>query len=125
MSGHTDLVCFLIRSCRIPASQSDHRGEQPIHWASRAGRLEVVTLLVERFGCDVNAYVSKRVPTPLELAKSNSHKRLVDYLKGLGALTTKKMDKKCAEEKSKHVNGHLENTLARNGLLAGDDDGFF
>ncbi|KAI9260564.1 ankyrin repeat-containing domain protein [Phascolomyces articulosus] len=128
LSGHTDLVCFLIRSCRIPANQSDHRGEQPIHWASRTGRLEVVTLLVERFGCDMNAYVSKRVPTPLELAKSNSHKRLVDYLKGMGALTTKKMDKKRNEEKSKNVSGHLENTLAQNGLFGGggdDDDGFF
>ncbi|KAI9315903.1 ankyrin repeat-containing domain protein [Dichotomocladium elegans] len=124
-SGHADLVSFLIRSCHIPADQVDNRGEQPIHWASRAGCLEVVSLLVERFGVDCNAYVPKSVPTPLELAKSNKHKRVIDYLKGAGGLSSKKMDKKREEEEFKNSSSskHLQSTLARNGLLG--DDGFF
>lgn len=124
LSGHTDLVCFLARNCQIPVNQPDRRGEQPIHWAARHGRLEVVTLLVERFGCDPNAYVSKKVPTPLDIAKSQGHKRLVDYLKSIGALTAKKMDKKRDEELAKRIPNHLHSTLARNGLLGGDDSLF-
>lgn len=84
-----------------------------MHWAARHGRLEVVTLLVERCGCDFNAYVPRKVGTPLDLAKANGHKRLVDYLKGLGALTAKKVDKRREEELAK---GHLESTLAKNGF---------
>lgn len=120
LSGHTDLVGFLVRSCRIPPTQETHRGEQPIHWAARAGRLEVVSLLIERFHCDHNAYVTKRVPSPLDIAKTGGHKRLVDYLKGLGALSSKKLDKKHKNDKSKKAT--VESALARNGLFADDDD---
>ncbi|CAO3596389.1 unnamed protein product [Absidia cylindrospora] len=122
-SGHTDLVSLLARSCQIPVLQADYQGELPLHWAVRNGRLEVVTLLIERFGLDHNAYVPKKVGTPLDLAKSAGHKRLVDYLKGLGALTAKKMDKRREEELSNQVPGHFESTLLRHGLFA-DADGF-
>ncbi|KAI9321617.1 hypothetical protein BX666DRAFT_1874824 [Dichotomocladium elegans] len=108
--------------CHIPIDQQDHKGEQPIHWAARAGRLEVVALLVERFNANYNAYLPKRVPTPIEIAKSNGHKRLVDYLKGLGALTTKKLDKSRKEEEKKSKSSRLENALHRNGLFQDDDD---
>ncbi|KAI8148806.1 ankyrin repeat-containing domain protein [Fennellomyces sp. T-0311] len=120
-SGHTDLVSFLARSCQIPVNQPDHRGELPLHWAARHGRLEVVTLLVERCGCDFNAYVPRKVGTPLDLAKAGGQRRLVDYLKGLGAMTGKKMDKRREEELTREVPKHLESTLARNGLFLGDD----
>ncbi|KAI8391387.1 ankyrin repeat-containing domain protein [Radiomyces spectabilis] len=123
-SGHTDLVSLLARSCQIPVNQADHKEELPLHWAAKHGRLEVVTLLIERFNCDCNAYVSRKVGTPLDFAKSNGHKRLVDYLKGIGALTAKKMDKKMEEELSKQVPRHLESTLLKNGLF-GDDNSFF
>ncbi|KAG0173370.1 hypothetical protein DFQ30_008108 [Apophysomyces sp. BC1015] len=119
-SGHTDLVSFFIRSCQIPVNQSDSRQELPLHWAARHGRLEVVTLLIERFGCDVNSYVPRKVGTPLDLAKTGSHKRLVDYLKGLGALSAKKMDKRREEDLAKQVPGHLESTLCRNGFFFDD-----
>ncbi|KAI8331712.1 ankyrin repeat-containing domain protein [Chlamydoabsidia padenii] len=123
-SGHTDLVSFLVKSCKIPIDQEDHRGELPLHWAARHGRLEVVTLLVERCGCDRNAYVPHKVGTPLDLARAGGHRRLVDYLKGLGALSGKKMEKKREEEKADVVPVHLKSTLARNGLFGTSDDDF-
>ncbi|KAI9499643.1 ankyrin repeat-containing domain protein [Zychaea mexicana] len=119
-SGHTDLVSFLARSCQIPVNQPDHRGELPLHWAARHGRLEVVTLLVERCGCDFNSYVPRKVGTTLDLAKAGGQRRLVDYLKGLGALTAKKMDKRREEELAREVPGHLESTLTRNGFFGED-----
>ncbi|ORZ24524.1 ankyrin repeat-containing domain protein [Absidia repens] len=121
-SGHTDLVSLLARACQVPVLQADYQGELPLHWAVRHGRLEVVTLLIERFGLDCNAYVPRRVSTPLDLAKSGGHKRLVDYLKGLGALSTKKMDKRREEELANKVPGHFESTLSRHGLFADADD---
>ncbi|ORX62572.1 ankyrin [Hesseltinella vesiculosa] len=121
-SGHTDLVSFLARSCEIPVDQPDYRGEIPLHWAARHGRLEVVTLLVERCGCDCNTYVPRRVGTPLDLARAGNHRRLVDYLKGLGAVTAKKMERRREEEMAKEAPVHLESTLARNGFFGGDDD---
>ncbi|KAI8335461.1 ankyrin repeat-containing domain protein [Chlamydoabsidia padenii] len=118
-SGHTDLVSFLAQGLvLIP----DHQGEQAIHWAARHGRLEVVTLLIERYGVDYNTYVPKKVGTPLDLAKAGNHRRLVDYLKTLGGLSAKKMDKRREEELVKQVPGHFESTLAKHGLFA-DTDG--
>ena len=60
-SGHTDLVSLLARACQVPVLQADYQGELPLHWAVRSGRLEVVTLLIERFGMDYNAYVPRRL----------------------------------------------------------------
>ncbi|KAI9313376.1 ankyrin repeat-containing domain protein [Dichotomocladium elegans] len=111
--GHTDLVSYLARTCQIPVDQPDNRGELPLHWAARHGRLEVMTLLIERCGCNVNAYIPHKLGTPLDLAKSAGQRRLVDYLKGVGALTAKKMDKKRDEETGK---ARLENRLAKNGF---------
>ncbi|ORX56829.1 ankyrin [Hesseltinella vesiculosa] len=122
-SGHTDLVSMLVRQCHVPLMQPDQNDELPLHWAARHGRLEVVTLLCERFGVDCNAYVPKRVNTPLDLAKAAGHRRLVDYLKGIGALPTKKMDRKREEEMAKVMPQHFEQTLMRHGLFA-DGDGF-
>lgn len=122
-SGHTDLVSLLARTCQLPVLQPDDHGELPLHWAVRAGRLEVVTLLIERFGVDCNSYATKKVPTPLDLAKSAGHRRLVDYLKGLGALSSKKMDKRHEEEMATKVPRHFESTLAKHGLF-GDAEHF-
>ncbi|KAG1139279.1 hypothetical protein G6F36_015967 [Rhizopus arrhizus] len=44
-SGHTDLVAYIIRTCQLSVDSLDNRGETPLHWASRAGQLEVVKLL--------------------------------------------------------------------------------
>ncbi|KAI9322642.1 ankyrin repeat-containing domain protein [Dichotomocladium elegans] len=68
-SGHTDLSSFLLQTCKIPVNQPTHRGELPLHWAASHGRLEVVALLIERYGCDMNACLPRKVGTPLDLAK--------------------------------------------------------
>lgn len=116
-SGHADLVAFLVQTCQLPVEQADARGETPLHWASRYGHLEVASLLIERCGCDFNSYVPRKVITPLDLAKAGNHKRLMEYYKKIGALTTKKMDKKREEELEKEVPIHLESALSRNGLF--------
>lgn len=122
-SGHTDLVSFLARSCQIPVNQPDHRGELPLHWAAKHGRLEVVTLLIERCGCDMNIYVPRKVGTPMDLAKNNNHRRLMDYLKGLGALTAKKLEKRREDEAGDNGKPEvLENRLEKNGFFFNDDD---
>ncbi|KAF7722653.1 Ankyrin repeat domain-containing protein 55 [Apophysomyces ossiformis] len=121
-SGHTDLVSYLARSCKIPINQVDDNEELPLHWAARHGRLEVVTLLVDRCGCDFNAYVPRKVGTPLDLARAGGQKRLVDYLKSLGALSAKKMEKRREEEMAKEVPVHLESALAKNGFILASDD---
>lgn len=79
---------------------------------------------MERCGCNRNAYVPRKVGTPLDLARAGGHRRLVDYLKGSGALSSKKMEKKREEEKSKDVPVHMQSILAMNGLFAADDDDY-
>lgn len=95
----------------------DIRAETPLHWASRYGQLEVASLLIERFGCDYNSYVPRKVGTPYDLAKAGGHKRLMEYYKKIGALTSKKMDKKKEEELARNVPVHLESALSKNGLF--------
>lgn len=116
-SGHTDLVLFFVQNCQLPVDQADIRGEIPLHWASKNGHLEVASLLIERCGCDFNAYVPRKVGTPYDLAKAGGHKRLMEYYKKIGALTSKKMDKKREEELEKNVPVHLESALSKNGLF--------
>ncbi|KAG1206030.1 hypothetical protein G6F35_011333 [Rhizopus arrhizus] len=48
-SGHTDLVAYIIRTCQLSVDTLDNRSETPLHWAARAGQLEVVKLLVEKY----------------------------------------------------------------------------
>ncbi|KAI8096140.1 ankyrin repeat-containing domain protein [Thamnidium elegans] len=117
VSGHKDLVCFVVRVCQVPVNEADFKGEIPLHWAARSGRIEIVSLLVEQYGSNVNAYVSKKVGTPYDLAKSAGHKKLADYLKNAGGLTAKKMDKKREEELSSTVPKHLESILTKNGFF--------
>ncbi|KAI8047809.1 uncharacterized protein B0P05DRAFT_345815 [Gilbertella persicaria] len=111
-----DLVSFVMKACQVPVSEPDSRGELPLHWAVRSGRLEVVSLLVERYGCKINTYVPKRVNTPYDMAKAAGHKKLAEYIKNKGGLTTKKMEKKREEELAKDIPRHLESALAINGL---------
>ncbi|KAK4519122.1 uncharacterized protein ATC70_009353 [Mucor velutinosus] len=118
-SGHADLVSFMIKVCLIPIDEQDRKGETALHWATRSGRLEVVTLLIERYGCDVNTYVSKKVSTPYDLAKSAGHKRVAEYLKNNGGITSKKMDKRREEDLANQVPQHLESALAKNGFFMG------
>jgi hypothetical protein len=70
----------------------------------------------------VNSYISKKVSTPYDMAKSNGHKKLAEYLKSMGGLTSKKMDKRREEDLSNQVPQHLESVLAKNGFFM--DGGF-
>ncbi|RCH99621.1 hypothetical protein CU098_000553 [Rhizopus stolonifer] len=117
LTGHTDLVNYLIQTCQLQTDLQDLRGETPLHWASRQGHLEVASLLIERCGCDFNAYVPRKIGTPYDLAKASGHKRLLDYYKKIGALTAKKMDRKREEEMEKQTPAHLEFALTKNGLF--------
>lgn len=117
LSGNTDIVSFLIKVCQISGSDTDHKGETPLHWAARHGHLEVVTLLVEIFRCNINAYVSKKVGTPYDFAKSAGHKKVAEYLKNNGGITAKKMDKRKEELLAQQVPYHLESALAKNGFF--------
>jgi hypothetical protein len=67
----------------------------------------------------VNLYVTKKLGTPYDLAKSAGHKRLAEYIKNNGGLTAKKMDKKRDEELPDQVPKHLESALAKNGFFNG------
>lgn len=117
VSGHTELVSYIAQSCQLSTNRPDDRGENPIHWAVRRNFIEITSLLIEKFGADVNAYVTKKIPTPYDLAKSLGHKKLADYLKSKGGLASKKMDKRREEEMVKEVPRHLENVLAKNGFF--------
>lgn len=109
----------MVKVCHIPIDEQDCKGESPLHWATRSGRLEVVTLLIERYGCDVNSYVTKKVGTPYDIAKSAGHKRVAEYLKSNGGITSKKMDKRREEDLVDQVPQHLESALAKNGFFMG------
>ncbi|KAI7903012.1 ankyrin repeat-containing domain protein [Cokeromyces recurvatus] len=121
-SGHKELVSYAIKVCQVPVNKADHRGELPIHWATRHGKLEVVSLLIERYGSYINPYVNKKVGTPYDIAKSLGHKRLVTYLKQHGGMAAKKMDKHKEEDLVQQVPKHLEHVLSKNGFFFDDLD---
>jgi hypothetical protein len=53
----------------------------------------VVVRLVGELGVYPNPYILKQVPTPLDLAKAGGLKTIAEYLKRVGAKTTKEMEK--------------------------------
>lgn len=93
MYGHTGLVTLFIRECQTKPDPQDHRGETPLHYAVRYRQLKVVTKLVGDLGVYPNPYVSKQVPTPLDLAKSGGFNTISEYLRKMGAQTAKEMEK--------------------------------
>jgi ankyrin repeat protein len=72
---------------------ADYKGETPLHYAIRHRRAKVVAKLVDELGVYPNAYVAKKVPTPLDMAKSGGLRNIADYLKKMGAKTVKEMEK--------------------------------
>ncbi|KAI9260157.1 ankyrin repeat-containing domain protein [Sporodiniella umbellata] len=115
-SGHAALVAHLIQTYRVPLIAND-RGETALHWASREGHLEVASFLIECCGCDYNASIPRQLNTPMDFAKAGNHKRLLAYYKKMGALTSKKMEKKREEDKQAKMPMHLESALSKNGLF--------
>lgn len=92
ITGKTRLVTLFIRDCHSRSDPRDNKGETPLHYAVRNRKLKVIAKLIE-LGCYPNPYILKQVPTPLDLAKAGGLKTIAEYLKRVGAKTTKEMEK--------------------------------
>lgn len=87
------MITLFIRDWQCRPDPRDHKGETPLHYAIRNQKLKVVIRLVGDLGVYPNPYILKQVPTPLDLAKSGGLKSVAEYLKSVGAKTTKEMEK--------------------------------
>ncbi|KAL9539405.1 hypothetical protein MBANPS3_010275 [Mucor bainieri] len=93
ITGRTRLITLFIRDCHAKPDPKDKKGETPLHYAVRNQKSKVISKLVGDLGVYPNPYILKRVPTPLDLARSGGLKTIADYLKSMGAKTTKEMEK--------------------------------
>lgn len=94
ITGKPRLITLFIKEHKAQTDPKDNKGETPLHYAVRNRKLKVVTKLVGELGVYPNPYILKQVPTPLDLAKSGGLKTIVEYLRKLGAKTTKEMEKR-------------------------------
>lgn len=92
--GKTRLITLFIKEYKAQTDPKDNKGETPLHYAVRNRKLKVVAKLIGELGVYPNPYILKQVPTPLDLAKSGGLKTIVEYLRKLGAKTTKEMEKR-------------------------------
>lgn len=93
ITGKTRLITLFVRDCQARPDPRDKKGETPLHYAVRNRKLKVIVKLVGELGAYPNPYILKQVPTPLDLAKSGGLKTIAEYLKRVGAKTTKEMEK--------------------------------
>ncbi|ORZ06613.1 ankyrin repeat-containing domain protein, partial [Absidia repens] len=70
MKGKTKMISFLVRECDQAIDAVCYRGETPLHYAIRHRRAKAVAFLVGELGAYPNTYILKKIPTPLDLAKS-------------------------------------------------------
>lgn len=75
----------------------------------------MVVRLVGGLGVYPNPYIFKQVPTPLDLAKSGGLKSIAEYLKSVGAKTTKEMEKS-----TNTVHSSNSSTFSGNSSTSGD-----
>jgi len=91
-NGHIEMAQLLVtQGADIDARNKS--GMTPLHWAARTGQLSVVQYLVSQ-GAEINALGDVPDPTdvtqitqvtPIDIAASNSHYEVVDWLKENGA----------------------------------------
>ncbi|KAG2201777.1 hypothetical protein INT47_002037 [Mucor saturninus] len=93
ITGKTRIITLFVRDWQCRPDPRDNKGETPLHYAIRNRKLKVVVRLVGDLGVYPNPYILKQVPTPLDLAKSGGLKSVAEYLKSVGAKTTKEMEK--------------------------------
>ncbi|KAI9277001.1 ankyrin repeat-containing domain protein, partial [Phascolomyces articulosus] len=89
--GRIKAMVMFIRDCHVQLDPRDNKGETPLHYAVRQRRLKVITRLLGDFGVYPNYYVVKQTPTPLDLAKLGGFESISEYLRQMGAKTTKEM----------------------------------
>lgn len=108
-------MTLLIRQCRVKSDPRDNKGETPLHYAVRHQRSKIVAKLVGELGVYPNPYISKQVPTPLDLAKQGGLKSIAKYLREMGAKTTKEMEKTNSGYKnilaSKRSSGNMSSSV--------------
>ncbi|KAI9257607.1 ankyrin repeat-containing domain protein [Sporodiniella umbellata] len=93
MGGNPRLISLISKGCLLKLDAQDNKGEVPIHYAIRNRKIKAVTRLIELGAC-LNVYISKQVPTPLDLARAGGLDSIARYLKQAGAKTTKEMEQK-------------------------------
>ena len=93
MLGRTRMMLIFLRNCQAKPDPRDHKGETPLHYAVRRKQYKAVCKLVGDLGVYPNPYVSKKTPTPLDIAHSGGFKSISEYLRKMGAKTSKEMDK--------------------------------
>jgi ankyrin repeat protein len=98
------MITLFIRDCQGKPDPKDNKGETPLHYAVRNQKLKVIAKLVGELGVYPNPYTLKQVPTPLDLAKSGGLKSIADYLKRVGAKTTKEMKKASRNTTASSIN---------------------
>ncbi|KAI9323069.1 ankyrin repeat-containing domain protein, partial [Dichotomocladium elegans] len=91
--GRTRIVTFFLKECQAKSDAQNHKGETPLHYAVKRRQYKTVCRLVGSLGAYPNPYVANQTPTPLDLARSCGFKAIADYLRKMGAKTTKEMEK--------------------------------
>ncbi|KAG1055242.1 hypothetical protein G6F43_002783 [Rhizopus delemar] len=92
INGRAHFVTLFVEDCQVKIDPLDNKGETPLHYAVRHKQLKVIMTLIE-LGASPNSCILKQVPTPLDLAKSCGLASIADYLKQVGAKTTKEIEK--------------------------------
>ena len=91
MASDTAILRLLMeRGIRLDVR--DHKGNSPIHWAARAGRLENLKLLVEEAGVNPKQRNAEG-GSPLDLAAYYGHLPLVQYLIEVRGMDPTKVNK--------------------------------
>lgn len=85
MSGDVAKCERLLAKGGVAADDRDSSGYAALHYAARAGKLEVCRLLVGRHHADVNATTCKGLATPLHRAAYMGHDDICTYLIEKGA----------------------------------------
>lgn len=86
-NGHKN-VCRVIINSGVKVNSSSRCEHTALHLAARHGHLEVVKLLVEEFGADINVK-NQYNNTPLSLAVHSKHGKVAEYLINAGCNLTK------------------------------------
>ena len=80
LSGHYEVVKYLINKCNCDPYQKSVEGETPLYLACLAGHYDIVTYLISKCHYDPNTVVEQMIPCPLAPNFSNSTKPTYSFL---------------------------------------------